>query len=178
MDRRTRKTKKILSEVLIHLLAQKNLNQITVSEIIEQADVSRGTFYLHYKDVYDLYEKIEDELYEGLEKLCDTFSPKDQSNLIFLTEAITKYIAENKQSFSLLFRQEANWNTSRKLRSFFSNKLLVLEQDEYNLEYNAMESLFVVAGVSGVIEEWLTHSLEQPQETLSSLLQQILIKFY
>ena len=35
---------------------------ITVRELTEMADLNRGTFYLHYKDVFDLLEQTETEL--------------------------------------------------------------------------------------------------------------------
>ena len=60
-DRRVKKTKKILKQALARLLLEKDLKDITVKELTTIADVNRGTFYLHYKDVYDLYEQLENE---------------------------------------------------------------------------------------------------------------------
>ena len=56
-DRRTMKTRRALAEALAELLAAKELHRITVQEIADKADVNRVTFYHHYQDVYDLYEK-------------------------------------------------------------------------------------------------------------------------
>ena len=61
-DRRIRKTKDLLRKTLTELLMEKDLKNITISELTERADINRGTFYLHYKDIYDLYEQIEKEL--------------------------------------------------------------------------------------------------------------------
>ena len=57
-DRRVRKSKKALEEALIRLLAKKTITEITVTELTEEADIHRGTFYNHYKDTMDL--KISD----------------------------------------------------------------------------------------------------------------------
>lgn len=62
-DRRVRKTKKLLENALAELLSEKPLKSITVREIAERADINRGTFYLHYKDVYDMAEKIQNEIF-------------------------------------------------------------------------------------------------------------------
>lgn len=56
-DRRVRKTRKLLKECLIRLLKEKRVQDITVRELTDMADLNRGTFYLHYKDVFDLLEK-------------------------------------------------------------------------------------------------------------------------
>ena len=46
-DRRVRKSKKALEEALIRLLAKKTITEITVTELTEEADIHRGTFYNH-----------------------------------------------------------------------------------------------------------------------------------
>ena len=69
VDRRVRKTRKQLRECLISLLKQKKVQDITVRELTDMADLNRGTFYLHYKDVYDLLEN------------CDVYRQIAQSQL-------------------------------------------------------------------------------------------------
>ena len=53
-DRRTRKTRQILREALLTLLKEKRYEDISVQDIIAQADVARSTFYVHYVDKDDL----------------------------------------------------------------------------------------------------------------------------
>ena len=52
-DRRVRRTRKILTQALTELLQQKQVNEITVKELTDLADMNRGTFYLYYKDIFD-----------------------------------------------------------------------------------------------------------------------------
>ena len=49
-------TKKALEASLKHLLLNKPVNKITISDITEDCGVSRMTFYYHFKDIYDLVE--------------------------------------------------------------------------------------------------------------------------
>src|SRR5262245_24998643 len=53
-DRRTRRTRQLLREAFLSLLKNKRYEDISVQEIIEQADVARSTFYAHYADKQDL----------------------------------------------------------------------------------------------------------------------------
>lgn len=62
MDRRTRRTRLLLQEALLRLLADKPLNRITVTELTELADVNRVTFYAHYHDVYDMFDQLRIDL--------------------------------------------------------------------------------------------------------------------
>ena len=63
-DSRVRRTKKLIRQGLVELAKNKSISKITVKELTDCVDINRGTFYLHYKDVYDLVESIENELYD------------------------------------------------------------------------------------------------------------------
>mgnify|MGYP000694826565 CR=1 FL=1 len=65
VDRRVRKTKRQLRLALMKLMAEKSVKDISVRELAAIADINRGTFYIHYKDVYDLLSSLEDELADG-----------------------------------------------------------------------------------------------------------------
>ena len=61
-DRRVRKTKRAAKDTLVRLLGRKNFDQITVTELCDEADISRITFYTHYADKYELAEDLFQEL--------------------------------------------------------------------------------------------------------------------
>ena len=58
----TKKSADKLKRAFFSLVEEKHYSKITVTELIGRADVSRTTFYRHYKDVYDMYDKICDEM--------------------------------------------------------------------------------------------------------------------
>jgi AcrR family transcriptional regulator len=53
VDPRIRRTSKYLRKALVELLKEKDVGAITIQEITERADLTRGTFYLHYQDKKD-----------------------------------------------------------------------------------------------------------------------------
>jgi AcrR family transcriptional regulator len=54
MDPRTRRSRAALETALRELIAERDLSQISVSDITKRAGVNRSTFYEHYTDVHDL----------------------------------------------------------------------------------------------------------------------------
>ncbi len=63
MDRRQRKTREAIFGAFIELLSSKDFSQITVSEIIERADVGRATFYAHFETKEFLLKELCEELF-------------------------------------------------------------------------------------------------------------------
>jgi AcrR family transcriptional regulator len=57
-DRRIVKTKRILKQTMIELLAEKPFEQITVTELCQTAATGRITFYAHYTDKYELVDEL------------------------------------------------------------------------------------------------------------------------
>ena len=70
-DRRVRKTKQQFRQGLTDLMKMKSIKDITVKELTEYVDMNRGTFYLHYRDVFDLLEQMEQELLDKMVALFE-----------------------------------------------------------------------------------------------------------
>ncbi len=66
MDRRQRKSKEAIFNAFISLLSKKHYNKITVSEIIEIADIARATFYSHFETKDFLLKELCVELFDHL----------------------------------------------------------------------------------------------------------------
>ena len=77
MDRRQKKTREAIFNAFTKLLAKKHYNQITVGEIIEEANVGRATFYAHFetKDMLlrVMCSDIFDHIFAG--NMCEYTSP-------------------------------------------------------------------------------------------------------
>lgn len=73
LDRRVRRTRRRLRDALIQLISEQGYENIIIQEITDTADLSRATFYLHYKDKDELLasslEEMFDELMESVKDL-------------------------------------------------------------------------------------------------------------
>ncbi len=178
-DRRILKTKEAIQRSFFTLLQEKQLNKITVAEICRMANIGRGTFYLHYLDVYDLYDKVESELYAGLYELFEAaFPTTNHENGRKLAEGLSTYIEQRKDIFLLLIRH-GDRHSLQKLKRAFNEKVLAenrrIHPDE-DLQYDAVEAIFVVSGMVGVMEEWLVDGMILPRAEVAAMLDRILCK--
>jgi len=73
-DRRVRKTRKAIRDVFCELTKEKKLNEITIKELCALADINKSTFYLHYKDIYDLADSIQTTLIKGVCEIIDEYT--------------------------------------------------------------------------------------------------------
>ena len=125
VDRRVRKTKKILRECLTQLLKEKKIQDITVRELTEMADLNRGTFYLHYKDVFDLLEQTEEELLTAFRQLLNRLNSKNTDNeLVPVFEEIFSMVKENGDLVEILLGENGDLNFLNRLKALIREKCL------------------------------------------------------
>ena len=60
------RSKTLIKNSLIELLKTKPLEKVTVTDIVNNADINRGTFYAHYTDICELIHAVEDEIVDTL----------------------------------------------------------------------------------------------------------------
>lgn len=65
-DRRILRTRQLLRDALLALIAEKGYQEITVQDVTDRANVARTTFYLHYKDIDDLLFSSMADMYQDL----------------------------------------------------------------------------------------------------------------
>ncbi len=61
-DRRVVRTKKAIKSALLSLMEEKEIYEITISELTRKAGINRRTFYTHYRSISEISEEIESEM--------------------------------------------------------------------------------------------------------------------
>ena len=65
-DRRSQRTRQLISDAFVELLLEKGYETISIREVIARANVGRSTFYSHYKDKDELFVSQLDHLMDLL----------------------------------------------------------------------------------------------------------------
>ena len=175
-DRRIRKTKATLRRTLTHLLKTKELKDISVSELTELADVNRGTFYLHYKDIYNMFEQIENEALEEFTQMITKF--KQQESLVWKSIMLDlfKYISANADLFiAILKTKESAFLTNiiemnRPQGKSEWQKLFAAGREEYYEYYYA----FFTSGCIALVRSWFNKGMPESSEQMAALAEKLM----
>ena len=180
VDRRIRRSKRLLQQSLLDLMIHCDLEDITVTDIVNHADYNRSTFYRHY----DHKEQIADEIItDQLNKLIDIFrTPYKKHNHIQLHKLspndinIFVHIYHERAFYSLWHRfvklpgfKEAFVDS---LSRFFKDEIVLVARNS-NLN-DTLYTAFYANGILGIIVDWIEKGLTPSPDYMAKQLMEIL----
>ena len=173
MDRRIINTKRKLTNTLLLIIKEKNINDITVLELCNRANINRTTFYKYYKDIDDLVNIIEESLIIELKKGIVNIK---RNFLITYTGQIIEQIAEHKDIYTVLLSENGDHKFLRRILSLVDKQSL--EEWEKLLKKATREDLekinnFIVDGSTGIIEDWIKHNCKEDPQTIALFINKI-----
>jgi AcrR family transcriptional regulator len=170
VDRRILKTQEALKKAVIELMSEKNFDDITIQDLSDRANVSRGTIYLHYLDKYDLLDNLMEEHINVLRETCRAASELDftESTLIW-----TEYFERHYSFFSMMLASKG----APYFRGRFLDLLIEELTNEVDITIGKNEGLnedltvrFAASAFVGVVEWWFTNEKPVPHHVLAEQL--------
>ena len=171
MDRRTTYTKKIIRETFLNLMEEKDISKITVTEICEEADINRATFYKYYLDIYDLLEQIEDELYKELEKILNKSIGNVTLKEVIL--GIIETIGANKDICKIILGEHGNKDFLLKILYLVrENCFSIWKKDFETLYEDDFDYLFTYTanGSIALIQFWIKNDCIESNLEITNLI--------
>lgn len=102
MDIREKKTKRSIKNAFLQLRANKPLERITIKELTALAEISKATFYLHYRDIYDLSSQLQNEVIKDIvENIIQ--SGTSLLDTVKLTQEMFRGFHSNQSLIGILF---------------------------------------------------------------------------
>ena len=172
------RSRHLIKQAFGELLNEKPLSKITVTDIVERADISRGTFYAHYLDVYDLYAAIQNNMIETLDYGLDTIGI--EKIIADPTEAVKygmQFLSENKNYFALFMTSAHSETLIDRALHRFEDKCLPLI-NEHMLKKDAAVAYcfltYTLGAFKNVLMQWFNGTLDFSGEACA----EYLIDFY
>ncbi|MBQ0037028.1 MAG: TetR/AcrR family transcriptional regulator C-terminal domain-containing protein, partial [Firmicutes bacterium] len=123
-NRNSRRSKKLIRESFIELLKEKkDINKISVKEIIDNADISKSTFYAHYQDIYAVLEEFENELIDEITSTIEEFFKDKKKDFDPYIKRLLFLFQENEKIYSLFFKTDIYVRLVEKIKKIIKNEL-------------------------------------------------------
>lgn len=155
--------KKVFAEMLSE---KKELGKISVSELCQRADISRGAFYAHYDDIYGVAEDYENELIDVFFDNARLLMQKGPEQFV---DTVFSYIRQNNENYKLLCRSNDLLFAAKKLTAIASAKFLELSYGDPRIRNRQYIELEINLFIDGLLCEYVRYCRDYSETTLDDL---------
>lgn len=150
-----------IEKVFITLLQEKELSEISVSDICKLADLNRSTFYANFLDIYDLADKIREKLESEFHSLFPEQSAEEGMDGAVI---LFRHIRENQLFYKTYFKlgyenqHDALIYDVARAEKEFQNKHI-----KYHIE-------FFKSGFNAIVKMWLAGGCQESPEDMAEII--------
>ncbi len=172
VDRRVIKTRKQLKKGLASLMKEKSVNQITVKELVEEVNINRSTFYLHFKDIQDLLREIEENMEQEIKRAIQEHPIEpDNENAFYFIEDMFRVLDEEREISKALSGPNGDMGFIHRIEKIIKeNSRETLEKmfpgKKEDLKYFYA---FCLSGCLGLVKIWLNEGEEKSPEEMAQM---------
>jgi AcrR family transcriptional regulator len=176
LDPRVIRTRQMLCDALVSLIAEKGFDAITVQDIADRATLNRATFYLHYQDKHDLLVK---SLRNAIDELMTDIgaSTDEQGQLIFESplrpiKTIFEHVAQHARFYQVMLSAEGVPAFSAGVRDYMAEVTLRWLSATQPQPQRSRVPLEIVASslswsLLGILIWWLEHDMPHSPEYMA-----------
>ena len=167
LNKSSMKTRQLIKKVFAEMLSEKKeLGKISVSELCKRADISRGSFYSQFDDIYGVAEEYENEMIDTFFDNARLFESQDIMHFI---DSIFEFIRQNHENYRLLCKSNDFLFAAKKLAAIASNKLLELSRNNSWIQERTYIELDLQIFLEGLLCEYVKYCRGYSSTTLDDL---------
>ncbi len=170
-DRRSQRTRHLLGEALVALIREKDYSSITVSDIIDRANVGRSTFYAHYRDKDDLFVGELDRVIEVLSHHI----PNQKESPFFPSLGLFSHVGEEYELYKSLIWGSGIDLLIKHLQKSLSNRIeqgLQKSGREFDVPLPILAS-FIAGSFLTLLKWWLENKMIYSPEEMDTIFQSL-----
>lgn len=186
-DRRITRTKAAIREALVALIGEKGFDALSIKDITTKAGINRGTFYLHYKDKFDLLDQTLEDITRDIESILleiANLSAADFINGQTPSATIAKlfeYFNANAPLIQAILTTKGNFALQTQIKKIMWHNLFEKNYATFIKKENLLvPSKYLVSYIAaahfGVIQEWLENGRRETPEEMAKILSNLTIR--
>jgi AcrR family transcriptional regulator len=177
IDPRVLRTRQLIRDAFIALLQELEPEKITVNRIAERATINRVTFYLHYRDIPDMIDKLAEDMINEIHAILKEAPNPPNFNIQIIIKML-EHIAENSNFYKVLL--------ASKRIPVFTERLMKLIADFITSRMDKLEATSILnvqkdiaiwygsSAIIGTIVFWLRNDLPYTPLFLATQLSELL----
>lgn len=155
LNRSSIKTRKLIKNTFFRMLAEKKeINKISVSELVKRADISRATFYAHFDDIYGVVEEFETELIDKFFTNAKLLATNDYDKFF---DALFAFMKENDENYKMMCKSNDFLFSAKRLTALCVNKLLELINNDPNIKNREYIEIEISVFLEGLLCEYVKY---------------------
>ncbi len=175
-----KRSKKLIREAFLSLMKEKDVNKITVSDVVKRADVNRSTFYAHYLDIPNVIETFEEEIFARMRDILADFTFRSFfTNPLPVLLKINRYLEEDIEFYRtlILFKNSAGFfdKFAKTFLSFIAEDKDIPESVRHSVTFSLRVQLFA-GGMMRMYEAWFKGELDCSLNDISVEMARIIVK--
>ncbi|MCH4072360.1 TetR/AcrR family transcriptional regulator [Pseudoramibacter sp.] len=184
-DRRVIKTKAAMRRAFTELLAEKPIRDIRVKELSERIHINRGTFYQYYRDIYDMQDHLEEELYNKFNEIFkDRPAPETFDDIKDRLLDIFTLLRQNADLTLALLGPNGDPKFVQSVQEMMRLRCindLIRFNNEHSAEELSHDQLFnysyafIVSGCMGMMKKWLSEDPDKTPEEMVDIVSSVLM---
>ncbi|MCJ1993910.1 TetR/AcrR family transcriptional regulator [Lactococcus paracarnosus] len=174
IDLRVKRTNKLITQAFIKLLGSKTFDKITINDISDEAMINRATFYSHFKDKFDLFERVIDKFLGDFADVLDTENLVEENaiNVKKIEGALTKFydFVNENPDLAKIFITHSN-------KEILSKRMLMILSERYSEIFDSLDvrnedlkipTDFVVSYITSIFIGTVNWWIEQKNHEMSA----------
>ncbi len=154
----SKKTKELIKKYFVELLHEKReLQFVTVTDLVKKAGITRSTFYTHYDNIYDVAKEFQNDTIELL--LNEDVDIKSINDVNVYIDVIIKNLKENENTYKMLLSSDEPLIFLDKIRKVFIDAAYnCLKNLNINSKYLELDMNFCVDGIVSQILKYFRNN--------------------
>lgn len=166
------RSKNLIKKAVAKLIHEKEMSKITVSDVIREADISRGTFYAHYSDVDAVIGQIESEEFKNLKDFVDCFGFENiTTNVSEFITRVCEYLNRDKEYYRMLTQSNILNNFIWRLVNAYYERLfetVTTLKDAHDKDEANLYLIYITSGAKTAILSWLNDEIKGTPEQIGA----------
>lgn len=155
------RSRKLINDALADLLTEKPFDKITVTDVVTRADINRGTFYAHYKDIPDVVDHLIQQTFSAIREAMMSTVATDAKPEHTLLSTIQKLLEEDMSFYRKILNSSASAIMQEQLVAVVTEFMLEHKDQFYpgSQEEYKIAIRFCAGGLSNLYRDWFSGKL-------------------